>query len=95
MWAPDTPEASTALEVFVTEDAAAAAAVAQGDCVQPLIWEMTSQPSWWDEGTYGPWEHGWLLSCPSIGIVWPTIELGLATLAELLYPGDWSIVPPG
>lgn len=94
MWAPATPEAESRLEVFATEDEAVAAAVAESACAEPLIYEMTEQPTWWDEGTYGEWEPGFLLSCPAIGIVWPTIELGVATLFELLFPSEWSIVPP-
>nr|CRY96601.1 hypothetical protein [uncultured prokaryote] len=65
------------------------------DCGEPIIWEMTEEPTWWDEDLYGEWEPGFLLGCASIGIVFPTIPIGAAALLDLLWPDEWGPVPPG
>lgn len=94
-WLPDTPEGESALQVFISEDEALQAALATEGCSSPGIYEMTEQPSWWTTSKYGEWQPGFIFSCVSSGIVYPTEALGLTALADLLFPDDWSIVPPG
>lgn len=94
-WLPDTPEGEQALQVFISEDEALEAALATEGCTEPGVYEMTEQPSWWTEEQYGPWEPGFIFSCLSAGIVYPTVPLGVAALSDLLFPEDWTIVPPG
>jgi hypothetical protein len=93
-WLPTTPEGEAALQVYETEDDAAAAALESVGCDETTIYEMTEEPTWWRDELYGEWEPGFLLGCISTGIVFPTIPIGAAVLLDLLWPDEWGPAPP-
>lgn len=94
-WLPDTPEGENALQVYISEDEALAAALEEQDCLQPGVYEMTEEPTWWRDDLYGDWQPGFIFSCVSAQIVYPTVPLGISALADLLFPDQWAPVPPG
>lgn len=93
-WLPDTPEGENALQVYISEDEALAAGLEAADCNQPTVFEMTEQPSWWDEARDGEWQPGFIFGCLSSQIVFPDLKVGAAVLLELLWPDEWGPAPP-
>lgn len=80
--------------MYISEDEALEAALADSSCVEAMVFHYEEEPDWWREDVDGPFEPFYAIACQSTGIVYPTVKIALAQLVAIFWPEEWGAVPP-